>query len=217
MVRRRRRLLVMAGAAMLAALVAALSVTGYTDAVDERFGPLRPVLVTTAPIEAGRELTPKVIRASTQIRRIPSRFVPAGTLTGTASAIGLQAVAGVPPGAYLASGMLRAPGSARNRSGGRPFAGLHPVEVTVQGAGAIESGRGRFEVLVTPIGGRGGTGRTRVISRSAAILSRGPVGESEAGSTSASVTLAVSRREAIRLIDAEAGGERLTLLPVRGR
>jgi hypothetical protein len=210
-VNRRRRLLATAGAAVVAAVTGVVMVSGYAESVTDRFGPLRSVVVTTRPIESGRTLTLEILRDSTEVRRIPARFVPAGALTLPTGAIGLEAAVGLPPGAYLASGMLRTPGRMEGRPGSRSIAGLHPVEVTVQGAGAIPPGGGRFDVLVTPLSGAG-TRRTRVVSRSAAIVSRSPGDPSETGTTSARVTLAVSRSQAIRLIDAEARGERLTLL-----
>ena len=45
---RRKRLLVTAGAASIAAMTGAITVAGYTDSVSGRFGSLRPVVVTTA-------------------------------------------------------------------------------------------------------------------------------------------------------------------------
>lgn len=213
---RRRRLLATAGAAAVAALTGTVMVTGYTQSVTDRFGSLRPVVVTTEPIKEGERLGPEILRASTEVRRIPSRFVPSGALSFPSGAIGLEAAIGLPPGAYLASAMLRPPGRPEPGSRVRSTAGLHPVEVTVQGAGAIPARGGRFDVLVTPLGD-GRVGRTRVVSRSAAIVSRSPGDPSETGTTSARVTLAVSRSQAISLIDAEARGERLTLLPTGAR
>lgn len=216
---RRGRLIATAGAASVAALTGAIAVVGYTESVDGRFGPLRPVVVTTAPIEAGRTLSSGAVRRSMQIRRIPSRFVPVGALTDRSGAVGLEAVTDLPPGAYIAYGLLRPPVATsrrdRSRSGAPP--GLHPVEVTIQGAGAIARNGGRFDVLVTPLDGRGGAIRTRVVSRSATILARTQADPSRSGATTARVTLAVPRRQAIRLIDAEARGERMTLLAVNGR
>lgn len=211
---RRRRLLLTAGAASVAAITGAITVAGYTDSLAGRFGPLRPVVVATAPIEAGRVITRATVGRSMETRRIPSRFVPAGALSVRDGAIGLESVIDLPPGAYITSGLLRPPSEAdrRHRERSTASSGLHQVEVTIQGAGAITPGSDRFEVLVTPLGDRGGPGRTRVVSRSAMIVSRTAIDTSGADTTSARVTLAVPRRQAIRLIDAEAGGERMTLL-----
>lgn len=206
-----------AGAASVAAVTGVVTVGGYADSVTGRYGPLRPVVVTTSVIEGDRTLTPRVIKRSTQLRRIPSRFVPAGTLADSSGAIGLESVADLPPGSYLASGLLRPPDRPVRPASRAVSRGLRPVEVTVHGAGAIPPQGGRFEVLVTPLDDRSGTGRTRVVTRSAAMIGRASPASPEAGSTSTTVTLAVPRRHAIRLIDAEARGERLTLLAVDRR
>lgn len=203
-----------AGAASIAAITGAVTVVGYTDSVSGRFGSLRPVVVTTSAIERGRALTSQVAQRSLQVRRIPSRFVPAGTLTDPSGALGLVSSVDLPPGTYLSAGILRPPGKQTPRA--RPYAGLHPVEVTVQGAGAISPEGGRFDVLVTPLSDRG-PGGTRVVTRSAVVVGTSPMDESGSGSPSARVTLAVRRADAIRLIDAEARGERLTLLAVGKR
>lgn len=213
---RRGRLLATAGAASAAAVTGAVTLVGYTDSVSGRFGSLRPVVVTTAPIERGEPLTRTVMAESSEVRRIPSRFVPAGTLNDPSAAFGLLSAVDLPRGSYISVGVLRPPGR-RTRSGPRPLSGLHPVEVTVHGAGAIPPGGGRFDVLVTPLDGRGRTGRTRVVSRSAAMIGRSPVDSSTPDQTSTRVTLAVDRNQAIRLIDAEARGERLTLLAAGAR
>jgi Flp pilus assembly protein CpaB len=213
-VTRRGRLLATAGAASVAAITGAVTVIGYTDSVSDQFGSLRPVVVATTTIERGGPLTSQIVQRSMEVRRIPSRFVPAGTLTDRSGAIGLEAAVDLPSGTYISSVLLRPPGSVgrRPRPAARP--GLHPVEVTVQGAGAIPPGGGRFDVLVTPLDDRGETRRTRVVSRSATIVTRFPVDRSGPGAITARVTLAVPRKQAIRLIDAEARGERLTLLAV---
>ena len=211
---RRGRLLATAGAASVAAITGAVTVIGYTDSVSDQFGSLRPVVVATTTIERGGALTSQIVQRSMEVRRIPSRFVPAGTLTDRSGAIGLEAAVDLPSGTYISSVLLRPPGSVGRRPLPVARPGLHPVEVTVQGAGTIPPGGGRFDVLVTPLDDRGETRRTRVVSRSATIVTRFPVDRSGPGAITARVTLAVPRKQAIRLIDAEARGERLTLLAV---
>lgn len=198
-----------AGAASLAAITGAVTIFGYTDSVSGRFGSLRPVVVTTAAIERGRALTSRMLARSVQVRRIPSRFVPAGTLSDPSGAAGLSPSVDLPPGTYLSAGFLRPPGKRESRIR-RSRSGLNPVEVTVQGAGAIPPQGGLFDVLLTPLDGRGRPRRTRVVSRSASVV--GTIPNDDPASTSARVTLAVDRGDAMRLIDAEARGERLTLL-----
>ena len=210
---RRKRLLVTAGAASIAAMTGAITVAGYTDSVSGRFGSLRPVVVTTASIEGGRKITPREVAGSMQIRRIPSRFAPAGVLTDPSGAIGLQAVTDVPAGAYLSSHLIAPPGRTGATGRSRPMRGLHRVEVTVEGAGAIVPQVRRFDVLLTPLDDRGGFGPTRVAARSAVVIARAPV--EQADPSSARVTLGVSRRQAVDLIDAEARGARLTLLATK--
>jgi hypothetical protein len=211
-VSRRNRLMLTAGAACVAAITGVITAVGYTDSVSGQFGAMRPAVVTTAPIDGGQVFTAGTVRQSTEVRRIPTRFLPIGTLSERAGAIGLEPVVDLPPGSYLASGFLRLPGREKGRSGRAVMAGLHPVEVTVQGAGAIPPGGGRFDVLLTPVGIPGRKGRTRLVARSAPIVTRAVPDTPTSGGGPVKVTLAVPRSEAVRLIDAEARGERLTLL-----
>ena len=211
---RRSRLVLTVGAACAAAVTGVISAVGYTDSVSGRFGAMRPAVVTTAPIDGGEAFTAGTVRRSTEVRRIPTRFLPIGTLSERSGAIGLEPVIDLPPGSYLASGFLRPPGRKKGRSGRPVMAGLHPVEVTVQGAGAIPPGAGRFDVLLTPVSLPGRKGRTRIVARSARIVARTASDASPTGGGPVKVTLAVPRSEAVRLIDAEARGERLTLLAV---
>ncbi len=210
---RRRRAALMLLAAVGAGLLAVSLVGGYSSSVAESYGELRPVVVLTRSLPAGQRISPKVATGSLEVRRVPVRFAPAGALGGPGQAVGLETVAGLPAGSYLTDTGLRAPGSDRPKR--PPVArGRHPVELSVAGAGAVNGG-GRVDVLVTSEGERG-EGRTRVAARRVPLIEIGPSGQSEAGPGLTRVTLALTRRQAIRLIDAESFARRITVLPVAG-
>jgi hypothetical protein len=92
------------------------------------------------------------------------------------------------------------------------------VEIAVSGAGALAAfgGQpvgGRVDVVVTtePSGSEGG--RTYVAAAAVPLLALAPTAEGEAGE--ATVTLGLTRSQALRLIAAESFARRLTVLPGR--
>ena len=88
------------------------------------------------------------------------------------------------------------------------------MEISVAGAGAL-TGAGRVDVLVTTDNDRGG-GKTVVAARKVPLIAVGRGGQSEAGPGLTEVTLGLTRRQAIRLVDAETFARRITVLPPAG-
>lgn len=205
-------------AALFAAAAAAAIANGYGDRVVSGYGQLRPVLVASGNLAAGKPIDPEVATEDLEVRRVPVRFTPPGALSAPAEAVGLVPAAPVPAGSYLLAAQLHPP-----RADG-PLAGLEggrrPVEIAVGGAGALEALGGppvgsKVDVVVTTEPSGSGDGRTYVAAPGVPLLGLGPGGEGVEGET-ATATLGLTRPQALRLIEAESFARRVTLIP-RGR
>lgn len=214
--KRRGRALAFLVAALAAAAGAAAIADRYGAGVARGYGELRPVLVVVEGLEAGEEIDPRQA-AKLEPRRIPARFVSPGALANPAEAIGLVAAAPVPAGSYLLASQLRPPrvdpAAALGLGGGR-----HPVEIAVSGTEALavagsQPVGGRVDVVVTAEPSGSGPGRTYVAAAAVPLLALGPGAEGMVSEGLAAATLALSRRQALRLIAAESFARRVTLLP----
>jgi Flp pilus assembly protein CpaB len=215
-VSRRSRAIGFASAAAICAGLAAGAAGGVGGDPVEQFGELREVVVATRPLPARRPLGRKAVAGSLELRRVPERFVSPDALSSPAEALGRRPAATIPPGAYLLASQLRTPGGASDGLR-QPHlgAGRRPVEITVEGSGAIAdvpaAGRRRVDVIVTTQASAGvGLGRTFVAAEGVALLALRPVTDPAAGdvvsgaSGDASIaTLALTRAEALRLIHAQ--------------
>ncbi len=212
---RRARALAFLLAALLAAALAAAVADGYGARVAAGYGPLRPAVVASRGLAADRALGPAQLGAALEVRRVPARFVPRGALAAPREALGLAPQAAVPAGAYLLAAQLRPPRAARRP--GRALAGdRRPVEIAVSGAEALAAGasRGaRVDVVVTAEPRGAGPGRTYVAVAGVPLLALGPAAEGPGPAGASAATLALTRRQALRLIGAESYARRLTLIP----
>jgi Flp pilus assembly protein CpaB len=213
---RRARAAIFLALALLAAAAAAAVVAGYGSSVVRGYGPLRPVVVLEASLPVGRPIGPQEVASSLAVRRVPERFVPAGTLAVPGDALGLVPRGPAPAGSYLLAAQLRP----RRRPRRPGLAGdRRPVEISVSGAGALLAlGRpagARVDVVVTAEPSGPGPGRTYVAASGVPLLALGP-GEDGPGPGGASAaTLGLTRPQALRLIAAESFARKLTLLPRR--
>jgi Flp pilus assembly protein CpaB len=212
-VSRRTRALGFLLAALFAAAGAAAVADGYGERVARGYGRLRPVLVASADLPAGKPLRPAAIAAELEIRRIPVRFTPPGALSAPAQAAGLEPIAPVPAGAYLLASQLR---SHRTPRPAALAGGRRPVEIEVSGAGALmafgsRSAGTRVDVVVTAEPSGSSSGRTYVAAPAVPLLALAPSLEGEADLATA--TLGLTRAQALRLIAAESFARRLTLIP----
>jgi Flp pilus assembly protein CpaB len=206
---------------VLAGLAAALA-AGLADSYGSRaangYGPLRPVIVTTRPLPAGKALAPAQVAAALELRRVPERFVPAGALRSAADAVGLAPTAGLPAGAYLLTTQLRSPDEGESRSRLGPH--RRPVQIAVSGAEALLAiGDGaaparRVDVVVTTEPSANGRGRTYIAAASVPLLALGSGADGPGPGAASLATLALTRRQALQLIAAESYARRVTLLPV---
>lgn len=201
-------------AALLAAVGAAAIADGYGDRVVQGYGQLRPVLVAAADLPAKKEIDPRVAAEKLEVRRVPIRFAPPGALAAAREAVGLVPAVSVPAGSYLVAGQLR---SAHLPSGGPVLGrGRRPVEIVVSGAGAlsalgVQPVGSKVDVVVTTEPDGSGSGRTYVAAPAVPLLGLGPGGEGGAGE--ATVTLGLTKPQALRLIAAQSFARRVTVLP----
>jgi Flp pilus assembly protein CpaB len=202
------------GCAALAATVA----NGYSSSVAESFGPLREVVVAARSLPADESIGPGQLR-SLQVRRVPARFVPPGALVAPQQALGREPATILPAGSYLLSAQLRAPRAARAGSGPRLGRGRRPVEIAVSGGGALLSIGGSpkgssVDVVVTTEPRGPGPGRTYVAAAGVRLLALNrPAAAGPGPAAGWSATLALTRDEALRLIEAESFARAVRLLP----
>jgi Flp pilus assembly protein CpaB len=220
---RRARAAAFAAAALACAALSAGLAGGYRSDVAAQLGPLRPVVVAREPLLAGRPLEPEDVARSLEVRRIPERFVPPGALALPGDALGRAPAGPVTPGSYVLADQLRLP---QERSSNRPpglGAGKRPVEISVTAAGALTARSPREQrvdvVVTTEPGPGGGPGRTYVAAESVALLdlrSGGAGGASDAlpGAPAETwvATLALTRTQALRLIQAESFARAVRLI-----
>lgn len=224
---RRGRAVAFGVVAVACAGLAAAIADGYGTSVASQFGELRPVLVAAEDLHPGRVIGPRDLNRRLEVRRVPVEFVPPDALAGPDDAIGRAPAAPVPAGSYVLASQLQAPRPERDR---RPALaeGRRPVEIAVTGAEALAA-TGRppegslVDVVVTTEPGPGGRGRTFVAADGVELLALSEGGGDGAGGDPLSpsgtwrATLALTRREALRLIQAESFARQVRLMPHLGR
>ena len=217
---RRARAAGFAVLAVLCAVASAAIASGYRDSVDAQLGEFRAVVVVDRPLPAGEPLGRSEIRDSLAVREVPVRFLPPDVLVDPEEAIGRRPASAVPAGSYLLVSHFRSPAAPRP-SGPRLGAGLQPVEITVTGAGAIadlgSSAAVRVDVVVAGEPITGGRARVRVAAEGVRLLAIAPASAAEgatAGGDDWSATLALTREQALELIEAENFAREIRLIPV---
>lgn len=211
---RRRRAIAFLGASVLCALLAAVLAGRYRSAAESRYGELRQVVVATAELAAGEVIGPKQAGARLARRRVPAGFVPPGTLRDPAEAIGQEPAATIVAGSYVIASQLAVPLPEAPRVPGAG-AGRSPVQVGVIGAAALAAAGGapdgaRVDVVIAQRSGLGNRARTYVAAEGVRLLELRRPGMAGEGW---SATLAVNRRQALELIEAEAAARQIRLLP----
>ena len=201
---------------ILCAVAATSTAQSQANRYRDSFGPLRSVVVVRKDLRSGRPLDGQDVSRMLSVRRVPSSFVPPGTMRDPAGAIGLESLRRVRAGTYLQLDRLRPP--APRRSGPRTTAGRIPVELAIKGAGALAElpGEVPVDVLVVTERGDGSVG-TRVAERRASLIELSPPGADETASEGAgaglwTATLSVRRRHAPKLIEAHANARETRLL-----
>jgi Flp pilus assembly protein CpaB len=213
--RRRVRAIAFGCAALACAALAAAMTGGYREDIQSELGPLRSVVVANARISANRPIPAKDVESLLEVRRVPARFAPAGALALPTQAAGRVPAAAIPAGSYVLAAQLQAPGAHKapeRRASLGP--GRRPVEISVTGAEALAASGGdpvgtRVDVVVTTEPGPGGTGRTYVAAQRVRLLALSQSGDASGADYATSdadvwtATLALTREQALRLIQAE--------------
>lgn len=208
--------------AVACAALAAAVADGYGSSLARSFGPLRQVVVAARDLPSGQPIGPPDLSGSLQIRRVPARFVPPGALSVPEQALGREPEATLPAGSYVLAPQLREPRPEGARRGPALAAGRRPVEIAVSGGEALVAAGGSpdgstVDVVVTTEPHGPGPGRTYVAAagvRLLALSQQDPAGPGPAGGWSA--TLALTRRQALDLIEAESFARAVRLLPRPG-
>jgi len=210
----RKRVTLMATGAVLSAGVGVLLVDSYSDSVAAQYGNLQPIVVTTAGIPEGRQISVAMATRRLAVRQVPVRFAPASAMVDPAEVVGLESRVRLSGGTYLTADVLRQPRLASGESAANSR-GLVPVELSVRAPARLRPGI-RVDVLVGPSPEAAGSGSTRTVARSVRLIAM-DIGEAEVGPEPEArlATVAVPRSRAIGLVDAETAGRRITLLPRR--
>jgi Flp pilus assembly protein CpaB len=207
---------------LMAGICAAIAVAiadGYSDRVSSQLGTLRAVLVASEDLPGGRTIEPRDAARRLEVRRVPERFAPPDALARPEEAIGRSPAARLPAGAYVLASQLRAPERRRER-GPKLGRGRSPVDIEVSGAGALLLGEGKstkVDAVITTEPRASGRGRTYVAARGIRLLSlieggAGRAVEELPGPPRWTATLALTRGEALRLIQAESYARQIRLL-----
>jgi len=213
-VSRRARAAAFLLAALVCAGLAANVASRYRSSVDAQYGELQPVVVAAAELAPGDPIEPDDAARSLTVRRVPARFAPPGALRRPQDALGQAPGTTIPAGTYVLASQLAVPSPEPPPTPG-PGRGLRPLQVEIGGAEALMVGGAtpegsRVDVVVSQQSGLGSKGRTEIAAAGVKLLVlRGPQGPSEGWAA----TLAVSRDEALALIEAEAGAREIRLLP----
>jgi Flp pilus assembly protein CpaB len=213
-VSRRARALAFLIAALICAVLAAGVAGRYRSGLEARYGPLRPVVVATAQLEAGEPIGPDRAPAALAVRRVPASFVPRGALSRLGDAVGRAPAAPIPAGAYVIGAQLVIP-HGRKPPGPGLASGLRPVQVAVAGAealtvgGAAPEGR-QVDVVVSRQAGLGRSAGAHIAASAVMLLAlAAPAGPGEPWNA----TLAVTEQQALSLIAAQSAGREIRLLP----
>ena len=206
---RRRRGLLLLALALASGGLAASQVHRRERSVEDRVGPLVPVVVAARDLPAGAGLRPSALTA----RRVPARFVPPDALSSTAGLSGARTAAALAAGSYLTAGHLQSRGG-EGAGGGRPLgSGERALEVAVTGGGALAGAAPgtRVDVVLTTEP-HDGAGRSFVALEDVELLglrsgvdAAGYQAEAEGDTPAATAlaTLRVTLRQAVYMTAAE--------------
>jgi pilus assembly protein CpaB len=211
---RRRRGLLLLALALASGGLAASAVRERERSVEEKVGPLVPVVVAARGLEPDEPLR----RADLAVERVPARFVPADAVGTPGRLAGARTAVAVAAGSYLTAGLLQ---GATAVAGGPLRPGERALEIGVTGGGALAgAGPGSRVDVVVSTQRQEGSGRTFVALEAVELLElRAAGGERLAGgdpggvpADTALATLRVTLRQAVYLAAAENFGHEVRLL-----
>ena len=199
--------------------LAASEVGERTAAVEERVGPLVPVVAARTALPPGTKLSADKL----SVVHVPSRYAPPDAFADPAEADGLRTAGALEPGSYVTAGAFGA-GPEEDRPGNGLARGERAIELRVAGAEALGGLAGpgaRVDVLITTEQGDN-SGRTTLALEDVELLAlRAGAGDAAgAGSgagaataASATATLRVTLRQAVYLTAAQNFAREIRLLP----
>jgi pilus assembly protein CpaB len=208
----RRRALALLGLALLLGGLAASDVSRREAAVRDQLAPLVDVVVAGADLEAGRRLR----TSDLSVRRMPTRYAPAGAAFEPAELVGRRIGVPVPQGGYLAAGQLDVEAGSAGAAGVRR--GERAADVVGTGSAELVRPGARVDVLVTRERGDGGSGATELALEDVEVLAAGPApgggggNPAETGAPQVLATLRVTLRQAVYLAAAQSFARELRLL-----
>jgi pilus assembly protein CpaB len=215
--RRRRRGVLLLSLALASGGLAASEVSSRTRAVEQRVGPLVPVVAAREAIEPGTKLTPDRLA----VVQVPARYAPPDAVADPAQAEGLRTGGALERGSYLtASAFAVGPddGSAEHPGDGLGR-GERAIELKVAGAdalGALAGPGARVDVLITSESGES-AGHTELALEDVELLtlktSDGVAADADKASSSATATLRVTLKQAVYLTAAQNFAREIRLLP----
>jgi pilus assembly protein CpaB len=217
--RRRRRALVLLSLALACGGLAASRVQSRERQVEGAVGPLVPVLVTRADIDAGARLKPGQLA----VRQVPSRFAPRDALVSPDQVAGQRTAGALAAGSYVTAGALDAGGGRERELPGAPIRrGERGTDVAVAGGEALTGAPPgtRVDVLVTTESRSGTGGRTYLAMQDVELLGAraadgGAAGGGAGGAAARATTIATLRvtlREAVFLTAAQSFAREIRLL-----
>jgi pilus assembly protein CpaB len=213
-VTRRRRAAVLIGLSIILGALAASDVSGREAALRREVGPAVPVLVARTGLAAGARLEPGALA----VRRVPSRYAPAGAYRSPDEVAGLRAAVAIPAGADLEAALVDDGTKRAAPSGPALREGERVAQIVAIGpAGPLAAGA-RVDVLVTREGAGGGAGSTSLALEDVEVLGAARAPESggsgpDAGLPRVALELRVSVRQAVYLAAAQSFARELRVLP----
>lgn len=216
--RRRRRGLAMVSLALASGGLAASEVSSRTRAVEQRVGPLVPVVAARGPVEPGTKLA----AGDLTVVQVPARYAPPDALADPREAEGLRTGGALEQGSYITSSAFGAGPGDDDKPGNGLGRGERAIELKVAGAEALGGLAGpgaRVDVLVTTETGDN-AGRTALALEDAELLAlhagagdAALPGRSDASAGTATATLRVTLKQAVYLTAAQNFAREVRLLP----
>jgi pilus assembly protein CpaB len=213
-VTRRRRAAVLIGLSLILGALAASDVSGREAALRREIGPAVPVLVARGDLAPGARLEPRALA----VRRVPSRYAPAGAFRSPAEVTGLRAAVPIPAGADLEPALVGDGTRAAGPAGPALRDGERVAQVVAVGSARALGAGAHVDMLVKSEAAGSGPGSTTLALEDVEVLSAGRAPEAggsaaDAGLPRVAVELRVSVRQAVYLAAAQSFARELRVLP----
>ena len=211
---RRRRAAVLIGLSIILGALAASNVSSREAALRREVGPVVPVLVARTGIAAGARIAPGALA----VRRVPSRYAPAGAYRSPEELTGLRAAVAIPAGADLDPSLVD-DGRSRNGTAGPALrSGERVAQIVAIGPAQALAPGARVDGLVTREAAGDAAGAATVALEDVVVLAAGRAPEAggsgpDAGLPRVALDLRVSVRQAVYLAAAQSFAHELRVLP----